>query len=149
MLINGKCHCGNIAFSLAWEPDPVEIPARACTCSFCTKHGGVWTSNPRGRLAVRIADTSAASRYNFGTRTADFHICSRCGVVPVVTSEIDGRLYGVVSVNAFEGIDPAKLRRAPASFDGEGTDSRLERRKRSWIPDVVFLSGRSGSVPGL
>ena len=142
MLIAGKCHCGNIAFSLSWEPDPVEIPARACTCSFCTKHGGVWTSNPRGRLAVRIADASAVSRYQFGTRTAEFHICSRCGVVPVVTSEIDGRLYAVVSVNAFEGIDPSMLRRAPASFDGEGTDSRLERRKRSWIPDVVFLSGR-------
>lgn len=145
MLINGKCHCGNIAFSLAWEPDPVEIAARACTCSFCTKHGGVWTSNPRGRLAVRVADPSAVSPYRFGTRTAEFHVCSRCGVVPVVTSEIDGRLYAVVSVNAFEGIDAAKLRRAPASFDGEGTDSRLERRKRSWIPDVVLLSG-SGSV---
>ena len=141
MLINGKCHCGNIAFSLAWEPDPVDIPARACTCSFCMKHGGVWTSNPRGRLAVRIADRSAVSRYQFGTRTAEFHVCSRCGIVPVVTSEIDGRLYAVVSVNAFEGIDPSKLRRGPASFDGEGTDSRLERRKRSWIPDVVFLSG--------
>jgi len=33
MLIHGKCHCGNIAFSLTWEPDPAEIPARACACS--------------------------------------------------------------------------------------------------------------------
>lgn len=139
MLIAGKCHCGNIAFSLAWEPDPEEIPARACGCSFCTKHGGVWTSNPRGRLEVRVQDASAVSRYQFGTRTAEFHICTRCGIVPVVTSRIDGRLYAVVSVNAFEGIDPARLRRASASFDGEGTDSRLARRKRSWIPDVTFL----------
>lgn len=148
MVIHGKCHCGNIAFSLAWEPDPETIPARACTCSFCAKHGGVWTSNPRGRLEVRIEDPSAVSRYQFGTRTAEFHICSRCGVVPVVTSRIEDRLYAVVSVNAFEDLDAAKLRRAPASFDGEGTDSRLERRKRSWIPDVRFLAGRSGSVPG-
>jgi hypothetical protein len=29
MLIPEKCHCGNIAFTLRWEPDPVEIPARA------------------------------------------------------------------------------------------------------------------------
>ncbi len=54
MMIPGRCHCGNIAWTLAWEPDPVEIPARACTCSFCVKHGGVWTSNPAGRLDVRI-----------------------------------------------------------------------------------------------
>jgi hypothetical protein len=67
----------------------------------------------------------------------------------VVTSEIDVRLYAVVSVNAFEEIDPSKLRRASASFDGEGADSRLERRKRSWIPDVLFLSGAPGSVRAL
>lgn len=149
MLIQGKCHCGNIAFSLAWEPDPEFIPARACTCSFCTKHGGVWTSNPRGRLEVRIGDPAAVSRYRFGTRTAEFHICSRCGVVPVVTSEIGDRLYAVVSVNAFEDIDASRLRRGPASFDGEGTDSRLERRKHSWIPEVRFVAERSGSVPEL
>jgi hypothetical protein len=28
MRIHGSCHCGNIAFDLAWEPDPAEIPAR-------------------------------------------------------------------------------------------------------------------------
>jgi len=32
MLIQGKCHCGNISFSLAWEPEPAEIPACAGTC---------------------------------------------------------------------------------------------------------------------
>jgi hypothetical protein len=44
MLISGRCHCGNISFALDWQPEPSEIPARACTCSFCAKHGGVWTS---------------------------------------------------------------------------------------------------------
>ena len=139
MLIHGKCHCGNIAFSLAWEPSPAEIPARACDCSFCAKHGGVWTSNPKGTLEVAIRDRSLVTLYAHGTRTADFHVCSRCGVVPVVTSRIDGRLYAVVSVHAFEGVDPSLVRRAPVSFDGEGKDSRLARRKRGWIPDVRFV----------
>ena len=44
MLITGRCHCGNISFALDWQPEPTDIPARACSCSFCTKHGGVWTS---------------------------------------------------------------------------------------------------------
>src|SRR5262249_27187809 len=111
MLIRGSCHCGNISFTLTWDPDPKEIPARACTCTFCQKHGGVWTSNPKGSLKVSVEDASLVSRYSFGTRTADFHICSRCGVVPVVTSRIDGHLYAVVSVNAFVDVDPALLRR--------------------------------------
>ena len=139
MLIHGKCHCGNISFDLTWEQDPAEIPARACTCSFCVKHGGVWTSNPRGTLKITVEDPSLVSRYAFGTRTADFHICARCGVVPVVTSRIEGRLYAVVSVNAFEDIDQSMLRRAPSNFDGEGSDSRLARRQRNWIANVEYL----------
>ena len=142
MLIHGKCHCGNIAFTLDWKSDPVEIPARACDCSFCVKHGGVWTSVPRGTLKIAIRDPSLVSRYMFGTRTAEFHVCSQCGIVPVVTSRIDGNLYAVVSVNAFDGVDPSLLRRAAASFDGEGADSRLARRKRSWIGNVEF-TGRA------
>jgi hypothetical protein len=139
MLINGACHCRNIIFSLDWQPGPSEIPARACGCSFCTKHGGVWTSAPAGVLKIMVNDPALVSRYGFGTRTAEFHVCSRCGVVPVVTSEIEGRLYAVVNVNAFEGVDAALLQRSPANFDGEGTDSRLARRARNWIGNVQFV----------
>ena len=138
MVINGKCHCGNISFALTWQPDPTVIPARACSCSFCVKHGGVWTSNPSGALTIRVEDESKVARYGFGTRTADFHVCVRCGVVPVVTSLIDGRLYAVVNVNTFEGVDAALLTRTPASFEGEGEGSRLERRARNWIARVEF-----------
>jgi hypothetical protein len=141
MLIHGKCHCGNISFALNWEPDPAEIPARACTCSFCVKHGGVWTSNPGAALRVAVRDPSLVSRYTFGTRTAEFHTCARCGVVPLVTSRIDGRLYAVVSVNAFDGVAPSLVRRTSSSFDGEGTESRLERRKRNWIANVEYIEG--------
>jgi uncharacterized protein (DUF1330 family) len=103
---------------------------------------GVWTSNPRGALKVAVEDPSLVSKYAFGTRTAEFHVCARCGIVPVVTSRIEGRPYVVVSANAFEGVDPALPRRSPASFDGEGTDSRLARRRRPWIADVEFVEGR-------
>ena len=139
MLINGACHCGNVSFALEWLPDPTEIPARACGCSFCVKHGGVWTSNPNGSLNISVKDPSRVSRYMFGTRPAEFHVCSGCGVTPVVTSEIGGRLYAVVNVNTFEKFDTALLRRSPSNFDGEGADSRLERRARNWIGRVQFI----------
>jgi hypothetical protein len=142
MRIAGSCHCGNIRFTLDWQPEPAAIPARACTCSFCTKHGGVWTSCPTGSLRVQIADPARVHRYAFGTKTADFHVCTACGVVPVVTSRIDGREHAVVSVNAFDGVDPALLQRGSASFDGEGTGDRLARRQRNWIADVRFDTAR-------
>jgi hypothetical protein len=140
-MIHGKCHCGNIHLELGWEGEPPEIPARACGCSFCVKHGGVWTSNPRSRLEVTVRDTGLLSRYAFGTETATFHVCSRCGAVPLVTSEIEGHLYAVVNVNVLEDIDPSWLRRAAADFEGEDLESRLARRKRNWISDVHVRSG--------
>jgi hypothetical protein len=140
--VRGRCHCGNIGFELAWDPEPAEIRARACDCTFCTKHGGLWTSNPEGSLRIAIADPALVSRYSFGTRTATFHVCTRCGVVPVVTSDIDGRTYAVVSVNALEGVDPARIKRAPISFEGEDVGSRLERRKRGWIRHVEFARAK-------
>ncbi|HSC24038.1 MAG TPA: hypothetical protein VLG08_10015 [Casimicrobiaceae bacterium] len=138
MLINGRCHCGNIAFVLEWDDGVADIPARACGCTFCVRHGGVWTSNGRARLEVSVADPAAVSRYEFGTRTATFHVCTRCGVVPVVTSDIRGRRYAVVNANAFEGVDPSRLRRSSTNFDDEDADARLARRERNWIPDVRF-----------
>ena len=102
------------------------------------KHGGVWTSNPKARLTVTIDNRELVSSYAFGTRTATFHICSRCGVVPIVTSEIDGRIYAVVNVNVLGNVDPASLRRASTDFEGEDLESRLGRRKRNWIAAVHF-----------
>jgi hypothetical protein len=141
MLIRGSCHCRNLSFALAWDPDPTEIPARACGCSFCVKHGGVWTSKPDGSLEIACKDKSCVLPYSFGTRTAEFHVCTACGVVPVVTSRIDDRLYAVVSVNAFEGDVGSLLRRAPASFDGESEAARLARRQRNWIGRVRWVEG--------
>lgn len=139
MLIRGACHCGNVRFGLDWQPEPDVVPARACGCTFCRKHGGVWTSCPTGSLTVEVTDPSRVTRYAFGTKTADFHVCATCGAVPVVTSEIDGNTYAVVNVNTFEGFDPALVRRADADFDGEDEAVRLARRARGWIRSVRFV----------
>ena len=141
MIIRGSCHCRCISFALTWEPGPLEIPARACSCSFCAKHGGIWTSNPNGSLSVKVKEPALVSKYLFGTGTAEFHICSRCGVVPVVTSLIDNQLYAVVSVNALVDVAPSLVRRASANFDDENEEARLARRKRNWIPRVQYVEG--------
>jgi len=139
MVINGKCHCGNIAFNLDWDGDPPAIPARACGCTFCVKHGGVWTSNPRSTLNVTLTDPTHVSTYAFGTRTAAFHVCARCGVVPFVTCDIDGHRYAVVNVNTFDNVDGAWLQRSPTSFDAEDLAGRLARRRRHWIAEVRIV----------
>lgn len=136
MQIEGKCHCGNISYRLHWPGDGAEIPVRACGCTFCTKHGGAWTSHRDSELVATVRDESIISKYRFGTETADFYVCARCGAVPFVICVVDDRLYAVVNVNTFEGIDRSSFVRASTNFDGEDTGGRLERRKRNWIRSV-------------
>ena len=101
-------------------------------------HGGVYTSDPDGKLDVDILDSSLVNEYQFGTKTAKFYICTRCGVVPIVSSEIEDNLYAVVNVNTFQNVDKSDLEQSTTNFEGETTTSRLERRSKTWIPVVTI-----------
>jgi hypothetical protein len=85
-----------------------------------------------------VRDRSRISDYAFGTGTAAFHVCRACGVVPVATSRVDGRLYAVVNVNTFDDVDASLLERAMSNLEGETEADRLARRARNWIGDVAF-----------
>ena len=85
---------------------------------------------------MEVDAPSSVSKYRFGTTTASFFVCSICGVVPFVTSEIDDSLYAVVNVNSFDNVDTSLLSCSSTNFDGEDNDERLERRRRNWIPNV-------------
>ncbi|MBV7338224.1 hypothetical protein KFU94_60365 [Chloroflexi bacterium TSY] len=134
--IEGKCHCGNIDYTFFLPGEMLQIPVRACSCTFCVKHGGVYTSHPNGQLDIRIAEKELVHQYAFGTKTAEFYICRRCGVVPLVTSTINGTRYAVVNVNTFENVSQSELDSSVTDFDGEEVGERLTRRERSWIPQV-------------
>jgi len=143
MDIAGGCHCGNIGYRLRWPGDGAAIPARACDCTFCTKHGGVYTSHPQAQLEVWVDDAERVNHYAFGTGTAEVYVCKRCGVPPFVISRIGGRDRAVVNVNTFASVDGKTLNRVGADFSGEDVDGRLARREQNWIADVT-VSVRSG-----
>ena len=139
--IRGRCHCGNIEYTLLWPDTGEKLAVRACSCSFCTKHAGVYTSHPDARLAARITDTASVNKYAFGTGTAKFYICSRCGVVPFVTSTIEGAEFAVVNVNTFEDVGATELDSSTTDFEDEDLAERLARRKQNWISHVSVESG--------
>lgn len=138
--IDGRCHCGNISYEFIWPESGSQIPVRACSCSFCLKHGAVYTSHPDCQLTAQISDPALVNKYSFGTKTADFYVCSGCGAVPFVTSKIEGNEYAVVNVNTFEGVDRTELDATVTDFGGESVADRLDRRKRKWIPRVTVGS---------
>lgn len=139
--IHGGCHCRALRFDLAWPADTgaeVVVPSRKCGCSFCTRFDGSWTSHPEAKLEITQAVEHPPIRYQFGTKTADFIICSHCGMTPLVVCSLDGVEYAVVNTNTFdESEEPGyRLSYATTDFEGEETQERLARRKARWIRKV-------------
>jgi len=135
-LFEGGCHCGAIRFRYHSPLALEDMPVRECGCSYCVKVRGRYTSHPKGRLEATVAKQTTLSPYRFGTSTADFMVCARCGSAPFVTSRIGDKLYAVLNVNAFDG-NPFADRPSPkADFDGEAVEDRLARRQRNWIGEV-------------
>lgn len=139
MKIDGRCHCGNLSFSLDWQPESAEIQARACDCSFCTRHGNVWTSCPDGQLNIRIQNEALVSRYCFATETAEFLVCARCGCIPAAVSRIGEREYAVVNVKLFEPAAPVPIQVSQARLGAETEAERLRRRQCKGIGKVQYL----------
>jgi hypothetical protein len=134
--IEGGCHCGNIRFRFVATQAIAELPMRRCTCSFCRKHGALYTSDPNGRLSLIIREPNEISRYRFGTHTAEPMICRHCGVLPVTITRIDGRVYAVVNLSASD----AEVRAThieEVDFSDQTVEERTQRRKRNWIPTVT------------
>jgi hypothetical protein len=134
--IEGNCHCGNMSYTLRWPVSSPEIPVRECGCTFCRKHGGAWTSHQQSVLQANVRNSLLVSKYKFGTETAEFYVCTRCGVVPFVISSIDSHLYAVVNTNTFGDKEKLRISCTHANFDGEDLGDRLERRTRNWIANV-------------
>jgi len=78
--LTGRCHCGNLELALETSLRPEELSLRADTCSFCRRHGARTTSDPSGHVVITVHHPEQLLRYRFGLRTADFLVCTRCGI---------------------------------------------------------------------
>ena len=133
--LRGSCHCENIEFTLFTEKSADDLMPRRCSCSMCRRHGASYISDPGARLALRYHDPSLLSVYRFGHGTAQWIICSRCGVLTAVLCEIDDRLHAVVRVQSL--LEHAFLAPdTPTDFEAESVAERLDRRARTWIGTV-------------
>ena len=134
--IQGGCHCGDIRYVFTWPADG-DPPLRTCGCTFCVKHGGIYSSHPDGSLAVTLRAKDVAAKYEFGTKSADFYCCRRCGTFVFVLSRIDGRDHAVLNMRTADDFKPpAQVQ--PHSYEGETLGDRLGRRGRNWIGQVTM-----------
>jgi hypothetical protein len=137
MIITGGCHCGNIRYEFLSDMEFNELPVRICECSYCTKHGNRYTSDPGGRLEVTIKRSDETADYHFGSKTTGSVFCTNCGVLPFMKLKTDGDLYAIININTSDQpFDMSKAQRFDYSF--ESVQDRVARRKKSWIGKVVI-----------
>lgn len=133
----GGCHCGNLALHLRLSQAPTDTPLRACGCAFCRAHNTCTTSDPHGWVEIWAKDWSLVEPYRFGSRTADFLICRRCGVYIGAVCETAAGVRAVINANCLDDRAAFTRQSVPVDHSDETTEDRLARRAANWIPASI------------
>ena len=135
--LTGSCHCGQLRLEFSTDLGAARFTPRECDCSFCRKHGAAYISDPAGRLSIAFSQ-GALHRYRQGSNTAEFLLCSQCGVLVAVTFEHNSRIFGAVNVGCLD--EQAGLGTpAPASPQLLSPDEKISRWLALWVPDVELV----------
>jgi hypothetical protein len=137
--IEGGCHCGNLSYVFEASSPIDRLGLRACQCRFCREHGARNVSDPQGSVRIKVREAGKLRRYRFALKTADFLLCSDCGVYIGAMLEDGEAKWMTVNVNTFA--DPPAISHpiARMNFDDEGEATRRARRKAKWTPVLELL----------
>ena len=134
---SGGCHCGNIHVRLRLSKPPQETPLRACACAFCRAHMTRTVADMAGHFTLSADDWTLVEPYRFGSRTADYMVCRRCGVYVGAVCETAAGPRAVVNINCLA--ERAAFTQQPdaTNYDGEAEATRLARRATHWMPATM------------
>ena len=100
---DGACHCGAVRFTV--EAEIAELTT--CDCSLCVIRNAVMAKVPEGALTV-TAGREHLALYQWNTRRAEHHFCSRCGIYVFHRKRAAPDHFGV-NVFCLAGFDPASV----------------------------------------
>jgi hypothetical protein len=136
----GGCHCGNLQLVLRLSEPPAQVRVRACDCSFCRAHGTRTASDPQGSVEIRAEDWALVEPYRFGSGTADFLICRRCGVYIGAVCDTPAGPRAVINTNSLDDRGQFGQPAAAVDHDSESLEDRLARRARAWTPAILHCA---------
>jgi hypothetical protein len=132
----GRCHCGAINVALSFTRLAEEMQVRSCQCDFCTRHGSVTASDPKGAAVIEI-EAGALVAYKFGSRTGTTIVCARCGVYAGIMLAEGPRIWSAANTRGL-GIPEFKDRvGVQMVYEDESAQERIERRKQKWTPTEI------------
>ncbi len=133
---SGHCHCGAISMELAFTQDAEEMQVRSCQCDFCIRQGSLTVSEAAGRAVITV-EADQLTTHSFGSQTAQFLICSRCGVYAGAIMADGDELLSIANARGL-GIEAFSHRLGTQmTHDDETTPDRIDRRRQRWTPTEI------------
>jgi len=123
---HGSCHCGQVTYEI--DADLSKLVR--CTCSICTKKGGLFVRLPPARFRL-LSGAEDLTAYQFNTGTAKHLFCKHCGVHPFGHPRTDPEAY-LVNVRCLDDFDLEAAAPEIEIFDG-----------RNW--EAAFAAARNRS----
>ena len=119
----GGCHCGTVRFEC--DLDLADSTSK-CNCSICTKTR-FWKAIVRADAFHLLRGEEALTDYQFGHNAIHHFFCSRCGVKPFGSGEMEalgGRFYAV-NVACLDDATEDELAEAPVVYE-DGRNDRWD-----------------------
>lgn len=137
----GSCKCKNI--EVRWRVLDLSMIPRACQCTYCKSKGAAYVSKAGSRVEVVINNVSQHKIVQHGSRSAEFHECTNCGSVVLVTSNIEGVKYGVLNANCMSN-EKGFQTPIETNFSSQSAIEKQERWRENWCCPVLISSDSSG-----
>ena len=95
----GSCHCRAVRFEIDTELSEFTM----CDCSMCRRRNAVMIKVHESDFRLIAGDADLAT-YQWNTRTAKHHFCTRCGIYTFHRKRLAPDHYGV-NVHCLEDAD--------------------------------------------
>ena len=102
--IIASCHCGGTKLELPRRPQSLT----QCTCTYCTKSGGLWCYYEVDE--VRVVSAVHDRVYSPSSPLHEHHFCAACGCT--TPDRVGGRLYGISPDYSLEDTETRKKKKA-------------------------------------
>jgi len=122
---HGSCHCGSIKFEI--DADLSEITL--CTCSMCSKKGGLFCYvSPDQFRQLQGEDDLVV--YRFNTEQAKHNFCKHCGIHAFGHPRSTPEIY-LVNVRCLDDFDLETKEYEVKLFDGLNWEAAYKARLES------------------
>ncbi len=121
----GSCHCGAVKFEV--DADLSEVTR--CTCSMCSKKGGLFCYVPPDQFR-QLQGEDDLTVYRFNTELAKHIFCKHCGIHAFGHPRSNPEIY-LVNVRCLDDFDLETEEYEIKLFDGLNWEAAVKARQEN------------------